>query len=197
MRGSEAVVKLLNDIGVEIIFGLCGDTTLPLYNALAKQNHRIKHILTRDERSASFMADAYARLSGKVGVCEGPSGGGALYILPGLAEANGSSVPLVCLTSDIARTDVGRGTLTELDQTRLFAAVTRSTVLPSSADAMIAALRSAFRDATTGPLGAAHVVLPYDVQLETVTTTENSSRSPLQRGSNGTDGPFHGPCEGS
>ena len=92
MRGSEAVVKLLQDIGVEVIFGLCGDTTLPLYDALATGDHGIRHILTRDERSASFMADAYALLSGRVGVCEGPSGGGATYILPGVAEANASSI---------------------------------------------------------------------------------------------------------
>jgi acetolactate synthase-1/2/3 large subunit len=129
-------------------------------------------VLTRDERSASFMADAYARLSGKVGVCEGPSGGGATYMLPGLAEANASSVPLVCLTSDIARQDAGRGTLTELDQTRLFDPVTRSSTLPASARELVTAIRSAFRDATTGPLGAAHVVLPYDVQLDDVAAAE-------------------------
>jgi acetolactate synthase-1/2/3 large subunit len=172
MRGSEAVVKLLQDVGVEVIFGLCGDTSLPFYDALASGNHGIRHILTRDERSASFMADAYARLSGKVGVCEGPSGGGATYILPGVAEADASSVPLVCLTSDIDQHDAGRGTLTELDQTRLFAAVTRSTVQPRSARELVAAIVGAFRDATTGPLGAAHVVLPYDVQLDEVATSD-------------------------
>ena len=73
MRGSEAVVKLLKDVGVEVIFRLCGDTSLPFYDALASGDHGIRHVLTRDERSASFMADAYARLSGKVGVCEGPA----------------------------------------------------------------------------------------------------------------------------
>src|SRR3990172_9323032 len=101
MRGSEAAVETLKQLGVEVIFGLCGDTTLPLYEALHDLDHGMRHILTRDERSASFMADAYARLGGRVGVCEAPSGGGATYVLPGLAEANGSSVPLVCLTSDI------------------------------------------------------------------------------------------------
>ncbi|MDP7481123.1 MAG: thiamine pyrophosphate-binding protein, partial [Vicinamibacterales bacterium] len=172
MRGSEAVVALLRDVGVEVIFGLCGDTSLPFYEALATSNHGIRHVLTRDERSASFMADAYARLSGRVGVCEGPSGGGATYILPGLAEANASSVPLVCLTSDIARQDAGRGTLTELNQTRLFEPVTRSSTLPTSARELVAAIGAAFRDATTGPLGAAHVVLPYDVQLDRVADAE-------------------------
>ncbi|RUA03087.1 MAG: thiamine pyrophosphate-binding protein, partial [Candidatus Neomarinimicrobiota bacterium] len=168
MRGGEAVVKLLRDVGVEVIFGLCGDTSLPFYDALASSDHGIRHVLTRDERSASFMADAYARLSGKVGVCEGPSGGGATYILPGVAEADASSVPLVCLTSDIDQHDAGRGTLTELDQTALFTPITRSTIRPRSARELVTAIGAAFRDATTGPLGAAHVVLPYDVQLDEV-----------------------------
>ena len=133
MNGSEAIVRTLKGLGVDVIFGLCGDTTLPLYEALYDIDHGMRHVLTRDERSASFMADAYARFSGRVGVCEGPSGGGATYILPGVAEANGSSVPLVCLTSDIDQADMGRGTLTELDQNNLFRPVTKKTRMLSEA----------------------------------------------------------------
>ena len=88
MSGAEAMVRMLEGHGVRHIFGLCGDTTLPFYDALYRLDHGIEHILTRDERSASYMADGYARVSGRVGVCEGPSGGGATYILPGLVEAN-------------------------------------------------------------------------------------------------------------
>ncbi len=165
MRGSEAAVETLRQLGVEVIFGLCGDTTLPLYEALHDLDHGMRHILTRDERSASFMADAYARLSGKPGVCEGPSGGGATYILPGVAEANGSSAPLVCLTSDIDQKDRGKGTLTELDQTALFRPVTRWTNMPATASEIPRVLRRAFRTATSGAMGAVHVGLSFDVQL--------------------------------
>ncbi|MBL8655378.1 MAG: thiamine pyrophosphate-binding protein, partial [Alphaproteobacteria bacterium] len=81
LSGAEAFVKLLTAHGVDTVFGLCGDTSLPLYDALARLGgpggHGIRHILTRDERSAGYMADTYARVTGKVGVCEGPSGGGA------------------------------------------------------------------------------------------------------------------------
>ena len=84
LRGSDAVVRILEGLGVDVVFGLCGDTSLPFYDALA-DSKQLHHVLTRDERCASFMADAYARLSGRVGVCEGPSGGGATYILPGVA----------------------------------------------------------------------------------------------------------------
>ena len=164
MNGSEAIVRTLQGLGVDVIFGLCGDTTLPLYEALYDIDHGMRHVLTRDERSASFMADAYARFSGRVGVCEGPSGGGATYILPGVAEANGSSAPLVCLTSDIDQADMGRGTLTELDQNSLFRPVTKATFSPSSAAEVSRILRDAFRAATSGALGATHVRLPFDVQ---------------------------------
>ena len=89
---------MLRAHGVEVIFGLCGDTSLPLYDAL--RGSALRHILTRDERHAAYMADGYARVTGKVGVCEGPSGGGATYILPGLVEANESSIPVLAINTD-------------------------------------------------------------------------------------------------
>lgn len=171
MRGAEALVKMLEELGVEVVFGLCGDTSLPMYEALA-ESETIRHVLTRDERCASFMADAYARLSGRVGVCEGPSGGGATYILPGVAEANDSSVPVVCLTSDISVTDRGKGTLTELDQKALFTPITKRAFGPESAAELPAMIRDAFQEATTGSLGACHVGLPFDVQIQEVDAGE-------------------------
>src|SRR5438105_15255199 len=84
MSGAEAVVEMLRAHGVEVIFGLCGDTSLPLYDALARQGS-IRHVLTRDERHAAYMADGYARVTGKVGVCERPAGGRATCLLPGRA----------------------------------------------------------------------------------------------------------------
>ncbi|HEY6821531.1 MAG TPA: thiamine pyrophosphate-binding protein, partial [Burkholderiales bacterium] len=66
VTGAEAVVEMLKAHGVKIVFGLCGDTSLPLYDALARLPHAMKHVLTRDERHAAYMADGYARVSGKV-----------------------------------------------------------------------------------------------------------------------------------
>jgi len=171
MRGADAFVGVLERLGVEVVFGLCGDTSLPMYEALA-ESESIRHILTRDERSAAFMADAYARLSGRVGVCEGPSGGGATYILPGVAEANDSSVPLVCVTSDISVTDRGKGTLTELDQKALFTPITKHAFAPERAAELPDMLREAFKEATTGSLGACQLGLPFDVQLQDVDPDE-------------------------
>ncbi len=136
MQGARALVDVLLESGVEHIFGLPGDTGMSFYDALFDERRdRVTHIMTRDERSASFMADVYARASGRLGVCEGPSGGGATYIVPGVAEAQGSAIPLLCLTSDTPVSQHQRGVLTELDQEPLFPPVTKwNTRINSSVD---------------------------------------------------------------
>jgi acetolactate synthase-1/2/3 large subunit len=162
--GAEAFVRMLQHHGVRHVFGLCGDTTLPLYDALARLDHGITHVLTRDERCAAYMADGYARVSGRVGVCEGPSGGGATYLLPGLAEANESSVPVLGINSDISVGARGRFALTELDQAALYRPVTKWNTVIDRAGDIPEVLRRAFREMTTGRPGAAHIGLPFDVQ---------------------------------
>jgi len=167
MTGAEAVVEMLRAHGVEVIFGLCGDTSLPLYDALARQGS-IRHVLTRDERHAAYMADGYARVTGRVGVCEGPSGGGATYLLPGLAEANESSIPVLAINTDIAVSSRNKFTLTELDQRSLMKPLTKwNAVLDRAAD-IPRMFRAAFESMTSGRPGAAHLALPFDVQNGTV-----------------------------
>jgi acetolactate synthase-1/2/3 large subunit len=163
LTGADAVVEMLRGHCVEVVFGLCGDTSLPLYDALARAGS-IRHILTRDERHAAYMADGYARVTGKVGVCEGPSGGGATYILPGLVEANESSVPVLAINTDVAVSSRNRFTLTELDQRSLMKPLTKwNAVLDRAAD-IPRTFRAAFEAMTTGRPGAAHIALPFDVQ---------------------------------
>jgi len=170
--GAEAMVAMLEAHEVTHIFGLCGDTSLPLYDALATMTHGITHILTRDERHAAYMADAYARVTGKVGVCEGPSGGGATYILPGLVEANESSVPILAITTDVATTSAGRFPLTELDQEALMRPLTRWNGVIPSAGVLPRMVRRAFREMTSGRAGATHLGLPFDVQKADVAEDE-------------------------
>ncbi|MFK7945495.1 MAG: thiamine pyrophosphate-binding protein [Paracoccaceae bacterium] len=170
--GAEALVRLLADHGVRHIFGLCGDTSLPFYDALARLDHGMTHILTRDERHAAYMADAYARLTRRVGICEGPSGGGATYIAPGLVEANDSSVPVLAITSDVATTSAGRYPLTKLDQQALFRPLTKWNAVLDSAAALPRTVRRAFREMTTGRPGSAHLALPFDVQKAEVPEDE-------------------------
>lgn len=170
--GAEAMVRLLDGHGVRHIFGLCGDTSLPFYDALARLDHGMTHILTRDERHAAYMADAYARLTGRVGICEGPSGGGATYIAPGLVEANESSVPILAITSDVATASAGRYPLTELDQKALFAPLTKWNAVLDQAVSLPRTVRRAFREMTTGRPGSAHLALPFDVQKAPVPEDE-------------------------
>ncbi len=172
MTGAEAMVRMLEAYGVRHIFGLCGDTTLPFYDALARLDHGMTHFLTRDERHAAYMADAYARVTGKPGICEGPSGGGATYILPGVVEANESSVPVLAITTDVATTSRGRYPLTELDQEALFKPLTKWNAYLDSAPRLPAQVRSTFRAMTTGRPGAAHLAFPFDTQKGVVEETE-------------------------
>jgi acetolactate synthase-1/2/3 large subunit len=122
--------------------------------------------MARDERSAAFMADAYARLAHKPGITEAPSGGGATYVIPGVAEANGSSVPMLVFTSDIPVIDEGKGTLTAIDQQRLLQAATKWSAVVKRPQMLPDIVRRAFRAATSGRGGAVHVVLPEDVLME-------------------------------
>jgi acetolactate synthase-1/2/3 large subunit len=168
LNGGEAAVLMLKEHGVRHVFGLCGDTSLPFYDALARLDHGITHILTRDERHAAYMADCYARVTGRVGVCEGPSGGGATYILPGVVEANESSIPVLAITTDISVSSRGKFTLTELDQEALFRPLTKSTKVVDRAAELPAVFRAAFRAMTSGRSGAAHIGLPFDVQRDPV-----------------------------
>lgn len=168
INGAEAMVKMLEAHGVTHIFGLCGDTTLPFYDAMHKLDHNITHILTRDERCAAYMADAYSRVTGRVGVCEGPSGGGATYLLPGLIEAGESSYAILGITTDISIDSYGKYPLTEVDQESLMRPLTKFNTVIKRANHIPRMMRQAFRAMTTGRPGSAHLGLPYDIQYDDV-----------------------------
>lgn len=172
MNGAEALVRMLQLNGVRHIFGLCGDTSLPFYDALARLDHGMDHVLARDERSAAYMADAYARVTGRPGVCEGPSGGGATYLLPGLVEANESAIPVLGITSDVSVGARGKFPLTELDQQALYAPLTKWNTRIDRVDQIPHAVRTAFRAMTTGRPGTTHIALPYDLQKQAIDPAE-------------------------
>lgn len=172
MNGADALVRMLQLNGVKHVFGLCGDTSLPFYDAMARLDHGIEHILARDERSAAYMADGYARVTGKPGICEGPSGGGATYLLPGLVEANESAIPVLGITSDVSVGARGKFPLTELDQQALYKPLTKWNTTIDRVDQIPHAVRSAFRAMTTGRPGATHICLPYDVQKHAIEPAE-------------------------
>lgn len=168
MRGADILVEMLIKYGVDTIFGVPGDTNVPLYEALQDSEDRITHVMARDERSAGFMADAYGRFTDRPGVVECPSGAGAMYTLPPIAESNASSVPVIVLTIDIPLPGEGRGVLTELDCARLFEPVTKMSVQVKSAEKLPEIIRRAFRIACSGKPGAVHLQIPEDMLIAEV-----------------------------
>ena len=101
MSGSQIVLKALEDQGVDVIFGYPGGAVLPLYDAIFQQN-RIRHVLVRHEQGATHMAEGYARSTGKPGVVLVTSGPGATNAVTGLTDAMMDSIPVVCLTGQVA-----------------------------------------------------------------------------------------------
>ena len=154
-------MEMLKGYEVEHIFGLPGETTLPWYKEWVKYPE-VKHVLARDERSAAFMADGYARFSGKPGVCEAPSVG-STHVLPGVAEAYKSSLPMIVFTSDIPLHLEKRNMLTGLDQTSMFTGLTKERFTVTNPAEIPDVIRRAFRVATSGKPGPVHIRLPFDV----------------------------------
>jgi len=159
-------MEMLKGYGVGEVFGLPGETTLPLYKEW-KATPEVRHIMMRDERSAAFAADAYARFSFKPGVCEGPSVG-STHMVPGVAEAYKASIPMVVLTSDIPLHYERRNTLTGFDQSSIFKGITKESITVTEASDVPSIMRRAFRLATTGKPGPVHIRFPSDKQGEEI-----------------------------
>lgn len=165
-RGADVLVEALIANGVETLFGVPGDTGVVFYDALFHQRERIEHVLARDERHAAYMADAFARVTNRVGVVEVSSGGGTTYVVGGLGDAYASGIPVLLLTSDIHRSSRGTGALTEIDQVALFSAVTKWQVVVEKAADMPGAVAEALRTAVSGRPGPVALIVPEDVLEE-------------------------------
>ena len=163
MNGAQMIVEMLKQYQVKVLFGVPGDTSIKLYEALHDNQADLTHVMARDERSAAFMADAYARLSHKPGICECPSGAGSLYTVPGVAEANASSIPVIAITSDVPLSGEGKQTITELDTQKLFESITKWAYVVKDVKKVPEVIRRAFRIATTGRPGAVHLAIPKEV----------------------------------
>lgn len=161
--GAELIVDTLQGFGVEVVFGLPGDTGVGLYNAFYDRPETVQHVLVRDERHAIAMADSYARITNKVGVAEVSSGGGTTYAVGGLGEAKASGIPILLITSDIHTSSRGTGALTEIDQEQLFAAVTKWRAVVQKVDQIPNLIRTAMVEATTGHPGPVALIFPEEI----------------------------------
>ncbi len=170
LNGARLLLEMLKLHEVKDVFGLPGETTLALYREWESFSD-VRHILTHDERAAAFMAEAYAKATGKVGVSEAPSPGGA-HPAPGVLESFKGSVPTICFTSDIPFNNDTRNMLSGFDQNRFYEAITKESVLISRAKDIPHLVRRAFRVALSGRPGAVHVRVPLDVYEEEVQIDE-------------------------
>lgn len=169
MNGATVLARMLEAYGVTHVFGLPGDTNIAFYAALGELGGSVRHVLTRDERHAGFMADAYARITNRPGIMEVPSGAGPMYALPAVAEAHESSVPLILLAFDMPLLGEGRDVISQFaDLTRLLEPVTKASWQIKRAVKIPEIVRRAFRVATTGRPGAVNLVIPEDVLHEEI-----------------------------
>jgi len=164
MKGAQILLHMLKLHEIKHVFGLPGETTLGLYREWLKCPG-ITHILTHDERSAAFMAEAYAKVTGKVGVSEAPSPG-AGHPVPGVIESFTGSVPTLCLTSDVPFNSDKKNMLSGFDQNSLYSAITKESILVTRAKDLPFLIRRAFRVAVSGRPGAVHMRIPMDVYEE-------------------------------
>lgn len=167
MKVGDRLAALLLENGVDKVFGVPGGQTLPLYEGISKFQGAIEHVLMRDERSAGYAADAYARMTGKAGVCDGTVGPGATNLISPLAEAHCSSIPLICIISDVARAWEHRRTRGNasqaMDQIEMFKPVSKWQVRITDPKSLDNIVDHAFRVATSGKPGPVVVCIPEDV----------------------------------
>ncbi len=164
MTGAEMVIQALADQGVDHLFGYPGGAVLPIYDALFHQNH-IEHILVRHEQAAVHSAEGYARSSGKVGVVLVTSGPGATNAVTGLTDALMDSIPLVCITGQVATHLIGNDAFQECDTVGITRPCTKHNYLVRDVNDLARVLHEAFYVAQNGRPGPVVVDIPKDVQF--------------------------------
>lgn len=164
MSGAEIIIKALIDQDVEVIFGYPGGAVLPIYDALFNQNS-IRHILVRHEQAAVHAAEGYARSTGKPGVVLVTSGPGATNAVTGLTDALLDSVPIICISGQVATHLIGNDAFQECDTTGITRPCTKHNYLVKSADILAKTMHEAFYVATHGRPGPVLIDVPKNVQF--------------------------------
>ncbi|GJL95024.1 MAG: acetolactate synthase [Hyphococcus sp.] len=164
--GAELLLDALEEQGVEVIFGYPGGAVLPIYDAIFHRD-TIKHVMVRHEQGAVHAAEGYARSTGKIGVVLVTSGPGATNAVTGLADALLDSIPVICITGQVARPFIGTDAFQECDTIGITRACTKHNYLVESADVLPTIVHEAFHLARNGRPGPVLIDIPKDVQFET------------------------------
>jgi acetolactate synthase I/II/III large subunit len=162
MLGAEALIKALEKEGVDIVFGLPGGANLPIYDALV--DAKLRHILVRHEQSAAHMADGYARIKRKAGVCFATSGPGATNLITGIATAYADSSPMIAVTGQVPLAMIGKDAFQETDIIGVANPCTKYAFQPRSAAEIPETVKKAFYISESGRPGPVLIDIPKDVQ---------------------------------
>ena len=152
-NGSEILVDVLVEQGVDTIFGYPGGAVLNIYDALYKNSDRIQHILTAHEQGAAHAADGYARATGRVGGCLATSGPGATNLVTGIATAYMDSIPMVAITGNVGTSLIGRDSFQEVYIAGITMPITKHNFVVRHVEELADTIRSAFRIAASGRPG--------------------------------------------
>jgi acetolactate synthase-1/2/3 large subunit len=163
MTGADAVLRMLEAEGVEVMFGLPGGAILPLYDAMARGT-TVRHVLARHEQGAGHMAEGYARASGRVGVAVATSGPGATNLVTPIADAWMDSTPLVCITGQVRSHLIGTDAFQECDITGITIPIVKHSWLVQDVEELPHTLKAAFHVSQSGRCGPVLVDIPRDIQ---------------------------------
>jgi acetolactate synthase I/II/III large subunit len=169
MNGAEALIKSLEKIGIEIMFGLPGGSAIPLFDALYKVRKKMKFVLVRHEQGAAHMADGYARATGKPAAVLVTSGPGATNTVTGIMTAHMDSVPMIVVTGQSVRGMLGKDAFQEADVFNLTMPIVKHSYLVRSANDIPRVVKEAYYIATTGRPGPVLIDVPKDVGTEACT----------------------------
>jgi acetolactate synthase-1/2/3 large subunit len=172
LSAMEVILQCIEDAGVEYIFGVPGGPLTPLYEALAHRN-KVKHVLAKHECGAAFMANGYARVSGKLGVCCATAGPGGTNALTGIAASYADSVPVLLLTAQVPTSTFGRGAAQEstpfgIDLVQIYKPVTALSIMLSDEVQAQTIVPRAIRAAMTGRRRPVHINIPADLMRKHV-----------------------------
>lgn len=162
LNGSDILVNVLMEQGVDTVFGYPGGAILNIHDALYKYKEKINHVLTSHEQGACHAADAYARVSGKAGVVIATSGPGATNIVTGIANAYMDSVPLVAITGNVAKSLIGRDSFQEVDIAGITMPITKCNYIVDDVTKLADIVREAFVIATSGRPGPVLIDIAKD-----------------------------------
>nr|WP_294999412.1 acetolactate synthase large subunit [uncultured Methanobrevibacter sp.] len=172
MRGGEAIIESLKNMGVKTIFGYPGGQTIPFYDMLYDAD--IDHILVRHEQCAAHAADGYARASGEVGVCLATSGPGATNLVTGIGTAYMDSSPIVAITGQVPTHLIGNDAFQEADIVGITMPIVKYSYQPKNPDLIPSVVKSSFEIASTGRPGPVLIDVPKEVQEGELTKFEDS-----------------------